>query len=87
MESSDINNIAKRFKNFDSFYENKVHSWFMDKSKFHYYGKIGGISEAVSQKCDALHELVPFVQFKKREKLPWRIVNFSKVAGPATLLN
>ena len=22
--------------------------------------------------CDALHNLVPFVQFKKREKHPWR---------------
>ena len=31
--------------------------------------------------CDALRDLVPFVQFKKREKLPWRSVNFSKVAG------
>ena len=30
----------------------------------------------------------PFVQFKKREKHPWRNVNYSKVAGlkPATLL-
>ena len=31
--------------------------------------------------CDALHDLVPFVQFKKREKHPFRTVNFSKVAG------
>ena len=30
--------------------------------------------------CDALHDLVPFVQFKKREKHPWRSVNFSKAA-------
>ena len=30
---------------------------------------------------DALHDLVPFVQFKKREKDPWRSVTFSKVAG------
>ena len=29
---------------------------------------------------DALHKSVPFVQFKKREKHPWRIVK------PATLL-
>ena len=29
----------------------------------------------------ALRDLVPFVQFKKREKRPWRSVNFSKVAG------
>ena len=31
--------------------------------------------------CDALRDLVPFVQFKKREKRPWRCVTFSKVAG------
>ena len=29
----------------------------------------------------ALRDLVPFVQFKKREKHPWRSVNYSKVAG------
>ena len=32
-------------------------------------------------KCGTLRDLVPFVQFKKREKHPWRSVNFSKVAG------
>ena len=32
--------------------------------------------------CGALHDLVPFVQFKKREKHPWRSVNFQ----PTTLL-
>ena len=39
-------------------------------------------------KCDALRDLAPFVQFKKREKTPWKSVSFSKVAGfkPATLL-
>ena len=31
--------------------------------------------------CDALHDLVPFVQFKKGEKHPWMSVTFSKVAG------
>ena len=37
--------------------------------------------------CDALHALVPFVQFENREKHLWRSVNLSKVAGkPATLL-
>ena len=38
--------------------------------------------------CDALHDLVLFVQFKKHEKRPWRSVTFSEVAGkkPATLL-
>ena len=29
----------------------------------------------------ALRDLVPFLQFKKREKHPWGSVNFSKVAG------
>ena len=33
------------------------------------------------QNCNALRDLVPFVQFKKREKHPRRSVNFSKVAG------
>ena len=28
-----------------------------------------------------LRDLVPLVQFKKREKQPWRRVTFSKVAG------
>ena len=31
--------------------------------------------------CDALHDLVSIVQFKKREKHPWKSVTFSKVAG------
>ena len=31
--------------------------------------------------CGALCDLVPFVQFKKREKHTWRSVNISKVAG------
>ena len=30
--------------------------------------------------CDALRDLVSFVQFKKREKHPWKSVTFSKVA-------
>ena len=30
---------------------------------------------------DALCDLVPFVQFKKRVKHPWRSVNFSKLAN------
>ena len=32
-------------------------------------------------RCGALRDLVPFVQFKKREKHPWRSVYFSKVQG------
>ena len=31
--------------------------------------------------CGALRDLVPFVQFKKSEKHPWRSVKFSTVAG------
>ena len=30
--------------------------------------------------CDALRDLAAFAQFKKREKHPWRSVNFSKVS-------
>ena len=30
------------------------------------------------QLIGALRDLVPFVQFKTREKHPWRSVNFSK---------
>ena len=29
--------------------------------------------------CDALRDLLPFVQFKKRKKNPWRSVNFSRL--------
>ena len=29
--------------------------------------------------CDAMRDLVLFVQFKKREKHPWRSVTFSNV--------
>ena len=31
--------------------------------------------------CDAFRDLLPFAQFKKREKHPWRKVTFGKVAG------
>ena len=31
--------------------------------------------------CDALHDLVSFVQFKEREKSPWRSVAFIKVVN------
>ena len=34
----------------------------------------------------ALRDLVPFEQFKKREKHPWKSVTFSKVLLKATLL-
>ena len=31
--------------------------------------------------CDVLHDLVPFLQFKKHEKYPWGSATFSKVTG------
>ena len=31
--------------------------------------------------CDIFRDLVPFVQFKKREKQPWRSVTFGKDKG------
>ena len=31
--------------------------------------------------CDAVRDLVPFVQFKERDKHPRRTATFSKVAG------
>ena len=50
-----------------------VHAWLVT----HLYQQ--GVD--AQQICDALRDLVPFVQFTKREKHPWRSVNFSKVAG------
>ena len=37
--------------------------------------------------CGALHDLVPFVQFEKREKHPWRSATSIKVAGNFTKSN
>ena len=38
--------------------------------------------KTLKHRCDVLHDLVPLVQFKKREKHPWRSVSFSsKVAS------
>ena len=41
------------------------------------------LSETIMKKwkfyiCDVLLDLVPFVQFKKREKHPWRSITFTK---------
>ena len=44
-------------------------------------GTINVFLEAFFIICDVLSDLLPFVQFKKREKHPRRSVNFSKVAG------
>ena len=32
-------------------------------------------------RCDALSNMIPFVQFKKREKQPWSSITFIKVAS------
>ena len=39
-------------------------------------------SNLVKCKCDALQNLVPFIQFNKRETHPWRSVTFAKVNTP-----
>ena len=54
----------------------------------HFFSLIFSLRPRVHEICDALRVLVQFVQFKKREKHPWRSVIFSKVAGfkPAALL-
>ena len=43
--------------------------------------KISKNDEVVIDDCDALRDLVLFVQFKKRKKHRWRNVIFSQVAG------
>ena len=53
--------------------------FFDEKQYLFHHGLLCG----TSQICVALRDLVPFVQFDKREKHPWRSVNFSKVAGCA----
>ena len=35
----------------------------------------------ITNRCDVLRDLVPFAQFKKREKHPRRSATFSKVAA------
>ena len=39
------------------------------------------INTCLTNICDVLCDLVPFVQFKKREKHSWRSVTFRKVVG------
>ena len=45
------------------------------------YGNIRVRENLYSRICDALHYLLPFVQFEKREKHPWKTFTFGKVAG------
>ena len=62
--------------NFILFYQFKTF-WNIFKEAEHLFV----VSIAVQSIWDALRDLVPFVQFKKREKHPWRCVVFSKVAA------
>ena len=50
---------------------NRKASKFSEKPFRFFYGIIS----------DALRDLLPFVQFKKREKYPWRRVTFSKACN------
>ena len=55
------------------------------KTSFFLFGEIDEKKEIIGT-CkrilrDALRDLVPFLQFKKREKNPWRSVTLIKVAG------
>ena len=36
--------------------------------------------------CDALRHLIPFIQFEKREKHPWKVLLLIKWVKPAILL-
>ena len=53
-----------------------------------FFGKVEGIYflgfyffKGLLFNSGALCDVVPFVQFKKREEHPWRSVTFSKVTG------
>ena len=59
--------------------------YFMLKDIFHFNchwkSHILSLRKMFLQKWDALRDLIPFVQFKKRKRRAWRSVTFSKVAG------
>ena len=42
----------------------------------HFFPLQSFISVCLQLKCNVLRDLVPFAQFKKREKHPWRSVTF-----------
>ena len=43
--------------------------------------QFGKMANCFATACDVLRDLVPLVQFIKREKLPWRSVTFTKDVG------
>ena len=64
--------------------EKRLHRYHINRPSSRHGHKYSKYKKCLSMTmliCDALHDLVPFVQFKKREEHPWRSVNFSKVAG------
>ena len=54
-----------------------VHTFWSDMLCIAYY--ILDLLNVCIYICDTLRDLVPFVQFKKREKHPWRSVTFSRL--------
>ena len=83
--------ICARFQNSPRHEETKNTSRIRKRVKKAFHSKVTVFKELISSGpyyiCDLLSNLVPFVQFKKREKHPWCSVTFSKVAcfKPATL--
>ena len=68
---------AKNEKRNDKITFSTAHIWKID----HLWSFNFQICSSHHNICDALRNLVPFVQFKKREIHPWRCVTFRKVAG------
>ena len=56
-------------------------SWTIDVGESHVYGGESHYISVLRCMWDALLDLVRYVQFKKREKYPWRKDTFSKNEG------
>ena len=74
--SGKFGHIQALFKGILTHIQNLLYPWYVSITKH-----IQTLRYIHNTICDALRNLVPFVQFKKRKKHPWRSVNFSKVAG------
>ena len=75
--------------NFSEHFAYVPNEWFLTYAHEIHCSKQESILSFLDAICGALRDLVPLVQFKKREKHPWRSFNFSKVAGfkPGRKLN
>ena len=51
-------------------------SWGLERDRWHEMGYILKLVNNIKTICDALRGFRPFLQFKKREKHPWRSVTF-----------